>query len=92
MINLSLNFQEEKMLKRFCQRKTKLRASIIVVFVLKVVKSLSMKVFAATISSYGGSAKLYGQRNELKLSGLAMAKSKLKLNLWRIFSNYSHHR
>ena len=40
-----------------------------------------MKVFATTISSYGVNAKLYGQRNGLKLSGLAMAKSKSELNL-----------
>ena len=81
IINLSLNFQEEKMLKWFCQRKAKLRASILAVLVLKVVKDLSLKVFATTIRSYGVNAKLCGQRNGLKLSRLAMIKSKSELNL-----------
>ena len=49
------------------------------------VKSLSIKVFAATISSYGVNAKLYGYGNGLKLSGLAMVKSKSELKLKRKF-------
>ena len=64
-----------KMLKWFCQKK-KLSTSILVVLVLKVVKSLSMRVFAATTRPYGVNEKRYGQRNGLKLSGLAIAKSK----------------
>ena len=40
-----------------------------------------MKVFAATVSSYGVNAKLYRQRKELKLSGLGITKSKSELNL-----------
>ena len=58
-----------------------LRTSILEVLVMKLVKSLSMKVFVATIISYGINAKLYGQRNGLKLSGLAVDKSKSELNL-----------
>ena len=81
MINLSLRFQEEKMLKLFFQRKTKLRASILAVLLLKVLKSLSMKVFAATISYCRVNAKRYGQKNRLKLSGLAMDKSKSEFYL-----------
>ena len=40
-----------------------------------------MKVFAATVCSYGVNAKLYSQRKELKLSGLGITKSKSELNL-----------
>ena len=50
-----------------------LRTSILEVLVMMVVKS--------TIISYGINAKLYGQRNGLKLSGLAVDKSKSELNL-----------
>ena len=59
---------------------SELRVSI-VELVLKVVMSLSIKAFLATISSYGVNANLYGQTTELKLSELAMAKSKSELNL-----------
>ena len=38
---------------------------------------------AATISSYGVNAKLYGLSNGLKLSALAIAKSKSELSLKR---------
>ena len=39
-----------------------------------------MKIFAVTISYYGVNAKRYGQRNGLKFSGLAIARSKSELN------------
>lgn len=55
-------------------KKTKLRDSILAVLVLKSVKSLSVKIFAAIVSSSGVNVKLYSQRNRLKLSELAMAK------------------
>ena len=48
---LITKFQEEKMLN-------KAKAFILIVLVLKVVKFLSMKVFATTKSSYGANAKL----------------------------------
>ena len=83
--------QNDKLIIKFSRRKnsemvlskkpTKLKASILTVLVLKVVKSLSMKVFRTTITFYAVNAKLYGQRNGLKLSGLTMAKSKAELNL-----------
>ena len=69
------------MLKWFWKRKTKLRSSILVILVLKVVKSLSMKIFAAALSTYLVNTKRYNQRNGLMLSGLAMVKSKSELNL-----------
>ena len=57
--------------------------------VLVLIKSLSIKVFATTVSSYGVNAKLYGQRNRLKPSGLAMTKSELiKLLTSQICRNY----
>ena len=62
-------------------KKTKQRASILAVLELKVVNSLLMKVFVTIIVSYGVNAKIYGQRDVLKLSGLAMTKSKSELNL-----------
>ena len=62
-------------------KEAKLRVSILAAFVLKELKSLSMKVFVATITSYGVNTKPYDQRNELKLSGLAMTKSKSELKL-----------
>ena len=62
-------------------KEAKLRVSILTAFVLKELKSLSMKVFVATITSYGVNTKPYDQRNELKLSGLAMTKSKSELKL-----------
>ena len=69
----------------FCQKK--LRTSLLMVLVL--IKSLSIKVFATTVSSYGVNAKLYGQRNRLKPSGLAMTKSELiKLLTSQICRNY----
>ena len=49
---LIIKFSRGKMLKWFCQKKKQLRASILAAFVLKVVKSIAMKVFAPTISSY----------------------------------------
>ena len=52
------------MLKWFCQKNTKLRPTILIVLMLKVVKSLSMKVFAATISSYGVSSLWSEERIE----------------------------
>ena len=58
-----------------------IRASILVVLILKLVQPLSRKVFVATENSYGINAKWYGQSNGLKLSGLATAKSKSELNL-----------
>ena len=83
--------QNDKLIIKFSRRKDVemvlskekkiLRTSILEVLVMKVVKSLSMKVFVATIISYGINAKLYGQRNGLKLSGLAVDKSKSELNL-----------
>ena len=63
------------------KKKTKIRASNPSTLVLKVVKSLSMKVSATTISSYGVYAKIYGQWIVLKLSGLTITKSKSELNL-----------
>ena len=80
MISFSLNFQEKNCWNSFV-KKTKLRGSILVVLVLKLVKSLLMKVFAAAISSYRINAKIYGYRNGLKLSELTMTKSKSELNL-----------
>ena len=62
-------------------KEAKLRVSILAAFVLKELKSLSMKVFVATITSYGVNTKPYDQRNELKLSVLAMTKSKSELKL-----------
>ena len=40
-----------------------------------------MKLFATTVSSYGETAKHYDQKNQLKLSRFAMAKSKSKLSM-----------
>ena len=75
--------QNDKLIIKFSRRKDVemvlskekkiLRTSILEVLVMMVVKS--------TIISYGINAKLYGQRNGLKLSGLAVDKSKSELNL-----------
>ena len=75
--------QNDKLIIKFSRRKDVemvlskekkiLRTSILEVLVMKVVKS--------TIISYGINAKFYGQRNGLKLSGLAVDKSKSELNL-----------
>ena len=69
IIKLSRRKDAEVVLSK---KPTKIRASVLAVLVLKVVKSSSMNVSAATISSYGVNAKLFGQRNGLKLSELAM--------------------
>ena len=71
---LIIEFPRRKGAEMVLSIKAKVWVSILAALPLKVLKSLSMKVFAATISSYRVNAKLYGQRNRLKLSGLAMAK------------------
>ena len=84
-----LSNQNDKVIIKFSRRKgaemflsknkkktTKITASNLAMLVLKVVKSLSMKVFATTISSYGVYVNIYGQWNVLKLSGLTITKSK----------------
>ena len=69
-----IKFSRRKDAEMVLSKKNKAKGFNLAVLVLKVVKSLSMKAFAATIRSYGVNAKLYGQRSGLKLSGLAMTK------------------
>ena len=78
---LDIKFSRRNDAEMVLSKKTKQRASILAVLELKVVNSLLMKVFVNIIVSYGVNAKIYGQRNVLKLSGLAMTKSKSELNL-----------
>ena len=78
---LIIKFSRIKDPEMVLTKEAKLRVSILTAFVLKELKSLSMKVFVATITSYGVNTKPYDQRNELKLSGLAMTKSKSELKL-----------
>ena len=76
IIKFSRRKGAEMFLSKKKKKKTKITASNLAMLVLKVVKSLSMKVFATTISSYGVYVNIYGQWNVLKLSGLTITKSK----------------
>ena len=93
IIKFSRRKGAEMFLSKNKKKKTKITASNLAMLVLKVVKSLSMKVFATTISSYGVYVNIYGQWNVLKLSALTFTKSKYQNWTWRCrISNYSHRR
>ena len=59
---LIIKFSRIKDPEMVLTKEAKLRVSILTAFVLKELKSLSMKVFVATITSYGVNTKPYDQR------------------------------